>query len=182
MPFDDHIQQAVMHALTAIPAADTPEIYAISFLVYDEDDDPQRPTLTIGYNTESQVESILGDTTGHCPDPLEARWNYAYWLQNELAVICDSTRDPEGAAQRAQWIQATARFHEHPEQVTTRFVQGCVRLVHSFQEVGLIERAVGHRVPVLIHELEYYDQIAKQTQAANPAGLADDFVNWVRDQ
>jgi hypothetical protein len=37
-------------------------------------------------------------------------------------------------------------------------------------------------VPVLIHELEYYEQIARQTEAANPPGLADDFAAWVRDQ
>jgi hypothetical protein len=183
MPFDDYLQHAVTCALTAIPTADTAGIYAISFLIYDEDDDPLRPTLTIGYNTEAQVERVLNNPTDrHAPDPAEARWNYAYWLQNELAVIGDSTNDPEGAAQRAEWIGATPRFRDHPEQVTARFVRGCVRLAHSFHEVGLIKRTVGRPVPVLIHELEYYDQIAEQTQAANPAGLADDFVNWVRAQ
>lgn len=35
---------------------------------------------------------------------------------------------------------------------------------------------------MLIHELEYYDQIATQTEAANPPGLADDFITWVRGQ
>ena len=171
-----------MQALKAIPAADAPDIYALSFFIYDEDDDPRKPTITIGYNTESQVKRVLDHAAGRDPDPAEARWNYAYWLQNELAVIGDSNRDPEGAAQRAQWIQATPRFHEHPELITARFVTACVRMTHSLHEVGLIERAVGHPVPVLIHELEYYEQIAKQTEAANPPGLAADFANWVRDQ
>jgi hypothetical protein len=172
MSFQDHFQQAAARALAAIPAADAAGIYAISFLIYDEDDDPVRPTLTIGYNTEAQVEYVLSNAADrHAPDPAEARWNYAYWLQNELAVIGDSIRDPEGAAQRAEWIQATPSFCDHPEQVTARFVRGCVRLVHSFHEVGLIKRAVGRPVPVLIHELEYHDQIADQTRVANPAGL-----------
>ena len=182
MSFDDHIVRAVRSALAAVPAVDSPEIYAISFLVYDEDDDPERPTLMIGYNTESQVRRVLENAGGRGPDPAEARWNYAYWLQNELGVVCDSIRDSEGATHRTQWIQDNPRLQDHPEQVTARFVRGCVRMVRSFHEVGLIERAVGHRVPVLIHELEYYDEIAEQTRAANPAGLADDFVAWVHDQ
>jgi hypothetical protein len=181
MSFGDHLQHAVTKALTAIPAADAPDIYAISFFIYDEDDDPQRPTLTVGYNTESQVKRVLDHATGRYPDPAEARWNYAYWLQNELTIIGDSSRDPAGAALRTQWIKDTPKFHEDHGQITTRFVKGCVRLTHSLQEVGLIERAIGHRVPVLIHELEYYEQIAKQTEAANPPRLADDFAAWVRD-
>lgn len=168
-------------ALTAIPAADAPDIYAISFFIYDEDDDPRRPTLTVGYNTESQVIQVLNQGTARYPDPAEARWNYAYWLQNELAVIGDSSRHPEGTTLRTQWITDTPEFREHPERIA-RFVRDCVRLPRSFQEVGLIERAIGHPAPVLIHELEYYDQIATQTEAANPPGLADDFITWVRSQ
>lgn len=186
MSFGDHVQRATMQALKAIPAADAPDIYALSFFIYDEDDEPQQPTLAVGYNTESQVKHVLDNVKDRggrrYPDPAEARWNYAYWLQNELAVIGDSNRDPEGAAQRAQWIQATPRFHGHPELITARFVIACVRMAHSLHEVGLIERAVGHPVPVLIHELEYYEQIAKQIEAANPPGLADGFASWVRHQ
>jgi hypothetical protein len=37
----------------------------------------------------------------------------------------------------------------------------------------------GRPIPVLIHELEYYPQIARQTERANPPGLAADFARWV---
>lgn len=181
MPLDDHLVRSVREALAAIPAADAPDIYAISFFIYDEDDDPQKPTITIGYNTESQVKRVL-DPAGRDPDPAEARWNYAWWLQNKLAVIGDSSSDPDGAAQLTQWINGTPELRDHPERITTRIVGGCVRLARSIQEVGLIDRAIGHQVPVLIHELEYYEQIARQTEAANPSGLADDFTAWVRNQ
>ena len=40
MPFGDHLHRAVMQALKAIPAADAPGIYALSFFIYDEDDEP----------------------------------------------------------------------------------------------------------------------------------------------
>lgn len=33
---------------------------------------------------------------------------------------------------------------------------------------------------MILHELEYYEGIARRTEAANPPGLADDFTAWVR--
>ncbi|MEV7438623.1 hypothetical protein [Streptomyces griseoviridis] len=36
-------------------------------------------------------------------------------------------------------------------------------------------------MPVIVHELEYYEAIARQTEAANPPGLADEFTSWVRN-
>lgn len=184
--FGAHVHRAVMQALKTIPTADAPGIYALSFFIYDQVGAPQQPALTIGYNTEYQVKLVLGDTSDpggrRCTDPAQARWDYAYWLQNELAVIGDSNHDPEGAAQRARWIQDTPRFRGHPELVTARFVVGCVRMAHSLHEVGLIERAVGRPVPVLIHGLEDQEQTVRQTEAANPPGFADDFAAWARRQ
>jgi hypothetical protein len=195
MTFEDHMEQIASKALSSLPAAQTPDIYAISFFIYDEDDDPQRPTLTIGYNTQSQVQQVLDNATGQYPDPTEARWNFAYWIQNELAVVGDSVRDPDGAVQRTEWIKELGLQYDEPEdsthtpeicdqheQITARFVEACVRLASSLHTSGLIERTLGHRVPVLVHELEYYEQIAHQAEAANPPGLADDFAAWVRDQ
>jgi hypothetical protein len=34
---------------------------------------------------------------------------------------------------------------------------------------------------VIIHELEYYNGIARRTEAANPPGLANEFTDWVRN-
>jgi len=38
---------------------------------------------------------------------------------------------------------------------------------------------LGRAIPVLIHQLEYYDEIAEQNLRANPHGLADDFARWI---
>lgn len=43
-----------------------------------------------------------------------------------------------------------------------------------------MERLFGAPLPILIHELEYYDAIAEQTERANPPGVADAFARWVR--
>ena len=41
--------------------------------------------VTLGYNTERQVRSEL--SKGEAFDEAEARWNYAFWLQNDPLVF-----------------------------------------------------------------------------------------------
>lgn len=53
------------------------DIYAFSIFLQDIDDNPLQPVIVFGYNTERQFERSLNET-----DELEARWNYAFWLQN----------------------------------------------------------------------------------------------------
>ena len=139
----------------------------VSLLVYDEDDDPLMPTVTVSYNTETQVRTFDED---------EARWNYAFWLHEELALVADSAEDPDGAELRDAWIADGARA----EQVTEDFVDLVVRVVQRLHEEGVIERVFERPIPVLVHELEYYEEIAEQNERANPAGLVADFTDWVR--
>jgi hypothetical protein len=206
MTFQDHLLQVATQAVTSISASAAHDVYVVSFLVYDEDDDPRRPTLTIGYNTQTQVQQVLAAQPGSellpagAPtDEAEARWNYAFWLQNELVVIGDSTRDPVGAQLRDQWINDSGLWFDEPEaapvdapdawdavepmadQITQRFVQACVQLANQLHADGLIQKSLGRSVPALVHEVEYYDAIADQAEAANPPGVAADFVAWVRN-
>jgi len=46
-----------------------------------------------------------------------------------------------------------------------------------------IRRIFGRTLPVLIHELEYYEEIAAQNLRANPSGaVPDGFVRWCRGE
>jgi len=191
MTFTDHLERLAAEAISAIPAAEAPDVYALSFFIDNEDDDPRRPVLTVGYNTDTQV----GRTLHNASDPAEARWNYAFWLQNELTVVGDGNSDPAGAAARDEWIRGLGLWYEEPvdaadwvssvgalaAEIEGRFNQACCQLVRSLHATGFIERHLGRPVPVLIHELEYYEGIARRTENANPTGLADDFIAWVRN-
>lgn len=66
-------------------------------------------------------------------------------------------------------------------QIEAQFNQACVRLARHLHDSDAIEGAIGRRVPVIVHELEYYEGIARRTEAANAPGLADDFTAWVRN-
>ncbi|MFF7047888.1 hypothetical protein ACFY94_05875 [Streptomyces griseorubiginosus] len=189
--FHDHLQHLVERALASIPAADAGDIYALSFLIANEDDDPRQPTLTVGCNTEAQARRSIQDAS----DEAEARWNYAFWIQNELTVVGDLTSDPAGAAARQKWLTELGLWYDEPTdladwdsvigplaaRIESHFTQTCGQLARTLHTTGVIERSVGRTVPVIVHELEYYEAIAWQTEAANPPGVADEFTSWVRN-
>ncbi|MFF0163702.1 hypothetical protein ACFYRY_40225 [Streptomyces sp. NPDC005263] len=54
-------------------------------------------------------------------------------------------------------------------------------LARHLHDAGVFEGAIGKPVPVVLHELDYYDGIARRTEAANPLGLADAVTAWVRN-
>jgi hypothetical protein len=176
----DYIYTRVRKALDSISSEERHEIYVVSLFVYDEDDDPRRPTLTVGFNTESNVAAAPG-----AEDEREARWNYAFYLQNELDVLFDATRDPGGAALLRRAIEDMGYWFPGEDDVATEvttpwFVANAVFAARRLQDDGDIARIFGRSIPVLVHEVEYYDAIAMQALAANPPGVADEFIAWVR--
>ena len=164
-------------------------MYVVSLLVQDKDDDPRQPTLTVGHNTERRVVECT-PSRGQKPkwaiasDASEARWNYAFWLQNALAVVCDSALDQEGAKLVERWARdrgcrytdedAKREFNatlQQGERLTQEFVELVVALVADLHRAGELARQLPRQVPVLIHELEYYDAVADQNARANPPEL-----------
>jgi hypothetical protein len=187
--FEEHAYGAVAAALEAVPASKAQDVYVVSLLVYDEEDDPRLPTLTVGTNTEERVRERLGRDP-----PGWVRWNYAYWLQDDLFVVGSSETDSHGARLRRAWIDGLGLWYSDADerrdfdaagelgaQITDHFVELSIRLVQRLHATGLIERVFGRPIPVLIHELEYYPQIAEQNERANPPGLTAEFTRWVLD-
>jgi hypothetical protein len=193
MDLTSYLDERVTAALAAVPSAERPDVYAVSLYVYDEDDEPEQPTLTVGTNTERQVQLALAGESGGWGSPTdeaEARWNYAFWQQNQLAVLCNSLDDPDGDELRNEWIAANgwavdwdaADADDKAEKITRGFVEVCVQLAQRLHETGELERLFGRPIPVIVHELEYYDEIAEQNLRANPPGVADGLVDWIRSQ
>ena len=146
------------------------------------------PTATVGYNTEASVTAATGDAS----DEAEARWNYAFWLQNTVRVVADPEQDPEGKALCETWIadlgfaytdeDEEADFDAAMEKgggITAAFVEVLVATVQRLHADAVITEIFGRPIPVLIHELEYYDEIVDQNRRANPGGLVDGLADWV---
>lgn len=120
MTLREHLRARIVAALDTIPASDRHDLYVVSLYVYDHEDDPRRPTITVDYNTERQVAACTPAPGQEPKWPIasnadEARWNYAFWLQNALAVVCDGVRDPEGAERVRAWAKAAGFWYSDEE-------------------------------------------------------------------
>jgi hypothetical protein len=165
------------------------DIYVISLYISNSEDDPRRPVITLGYNTMEQYDSALSEAS----DNEEAKWNYAYWLQNEELIIGDNWGENlEDGEKISQWIKENYLYYSDEEEdedfdkalklgdeITGRFVELCVEVVKELHEEGIIEQKFGKALPLIIHELEYYDLIAEQNKGANPEEVIKEFTDWI---
>lgn len=163
------------------------DIYALSLFVYDDNDNPCKPTVTLGYNTESCVADIA-----FAEDDAEARWNYAYWLQNEF--FCFGSGNT--AADVKNWImqngfpyyedndpiwQGSGRYDEADrisKIITKAFVSLLVEIVQEIHSQKILTEKFGKELPIIIHELEYYEEIAEQNIKANGDILDREFIDF----
>lgn len=145
------------------------DIYAISLYVNDEEDDPLRPTVMLGYNTEKQVMERVQDAS----DEQEARWNYAFWLQNE--ELYWGVGESEEYVKK--WISEN-NLMDREDEVTEAFIKLLIDIVRDIHALGILRDKFGKEIPILIHELEYYDKIGEQNIQANGAELVRDFAEF----
>lgn len=166
----EKLKELMIESINSIQEND---IYAFSIFLQDMDDDPLQPVIVFGYNTERQFEGSLNET-----DELEARWNFAFWLQNSEFVF--------GENDTAWVVEQWMKLHnfigltddEIDEVVTPTFVKEIIEVVRDIHDEGIIKDKFGRELPILIHELEYYDEIAKQNQEANGQYLPEGFVEF----
>ena len=76
---------------------------------------------------------------------------------------------------------------EEPEEslyegITEAFIQVLIEVVKELHESNFIKEQFGREIPVLIHELEFYEEIAMQNLKANPSEVVEEFVAFCREQ
>lgn len=128
------------------------DVYVLS--IYFEDNEANgTSSFYLGYNTEKAASGYNSDD--------EARWNYAFWLQNEKKLFGDDN------------------------DVYVRYIESCGSLavlanaVKQLHKSGIITELFGHELPVIIHELEYYPEIAEYNLKANGKKLVPkEFVDF----
>ena len=142
-------------------------IYALSLYVYNEEDDPGRPVAVLGYNTGEQAER----SASLASDQQEARWNYAFWLQNE--ELCWGRGDTAGEVRR--WI-AGLGTEAGEEEIAGAFRELLIQVVKDLHATGLLKNHARTELPILIHGLEYDRETARQNLEANGETLDRDFL------
>ena len=179
----EHIIKGWNASVDSIDANTLDDIYSFSFYVCNDEDDPRSPTLTIGFNTNSHLKSEINNASNEN----EAKWNYAFWLQNEIAVI-GTDGDSEGKSLINQWIldlglnytdeeedQDFDSCLEKGERITENFIRALIEIVREIHDQKSLSK------PIIIHELEYYDQIRDQNIEANGAERVKEFSNWINE-
>jgi uncharacterized protein YwqG len=189
--FEAYIYDTFAGEIQSWNAETCADIYAISFFIYDNEEDPRQPQVHLSYNTLSEWKE--GCKRGR--DRREVKWNFAFWPQEFKAIIPNFHReggnivvDIEGDDLRTAWLAFEGfggsddeLYGDHSPPVTLAFVAVCVRVARRLHENGVITGAFGRTIPILVHELEYYDAIVEQTREANPSGATDEFERWNYD-
>jgi hypothetical protein len=193
--FEKFAYDQICDALATIDAQSTADIYVLSFYIYDVNDDPRRPVLQFGYNTRARLAECTpaDDELPGWPvasNAQEAKWNFAFWLQNELTSVGETGSEGERLLEAA--LKAKALWYSDEDEetdfdgcdkfargITDYFVDASVRIARALHASGVIEQRFSIAIPIVVHELEYYDQIGLQTRLANPPGIAQEFEDWI---
>ncbi|VAW86067.1 hypothetical protein MNBD_GAMMA16-1683 [hydrothermal vent metagenome] len=179
------------NAITEINDDATKDIYAVSFWYFEEDDDLRFPTILVSYNTNANYkEQILKASNNK-----EAKWNYAYWLQDFIGQI--GGREDELLK---NWFKSTPYFYSENEnekmfenneifekiieqgsEFCEDFIEEIILLTKRLFSEKVILNKFGKNIPILVHELEYGDGSTDLTLNSNPKGVADEFIEWVQN-
>lgn len=196
--YEDYAYKRAREGILAIEDKTAADIYALSFYYSFDDDDPRKAILSVGYNTNARWRACTPAPGQQLRWPIasdsdEAKWNYAFWLQDkgEACRIGGASAD---ASARKEWIQSLGlwwtdeqqeedfdRTVELGDKVGEHFASLCIAVAKRLHDKGVIDKKFGRPVPILVHELEYHDGVAAATHRANPPGLAAEFEKWIEE-
>ena len=187
---DEYLQQIeeeiYQKAVDAIASWNEPDIYVVSFYFWEDEQNPCKPRLSIGFNTESHYREVSEGMERE--DYLfDYRWNFAWWLQNDDAVQYGCA--PQSAELIRKWVMTCGVIYfDHDEWpdieedsdewdkykvMEDAFNDMLVRVVQRIHKEGILTSHFGKELPIIIHELEYYDEPLKINLAANGPELIE---------
>ena len=144
------------------------DIYAISFYIDIDENDYPDTLLYFGYNTASQYKSEL------CKDFDDnmVRWDYNFWLQNELFCFGE-----DGTTNQLIKIWIKQQKIDKKE-VIGMLVEHIIYAIYEIHKCKIIENHFGKEFPIIIHTKEYHKNIAKINIEANGKYIDNDFIKY----
>jgi hypothetical protein len=159
------------------------DVYAVSLYLEYYNDNLYEPNVILSYNTNENVKNVVSEGV----DELEARWNYAYWLQDDLYVFGEN----ETKEHVKEWfINNGYEYLTYDEyysrdvdeelicEIDDKIKNELIEVVKKLHETNFIKEQFGKEIPVLIHELEYYDEILEINKKANPSYVIEEFSKF----
>lgn len=165
--------------LNTIKTFDDSSIYALSLYFEAYEGEDSIPNVYLSYNTESEINQ----------DPKsEERWNYAYWLQNEIPIILED----EIKLEVLSWLKKKKvkdigfeeePIYDHKSNYIGKGPNGLLELLDLFVEIikdlhqsGALKSQFNKEIPVILHDLEYPWYYIEATKKANPNTTTVDFL------
>ncbi|MCG8346253.1 MAG: hypothetical protein MI924_00550 [Chloroflexales bacterium] len=197
--FEDYIYQTFAEAIRSWEAAE--HIYALAFLILNEDDDFPQPTVRLLHNTYTQWQAAspqLPDGSDnqwpHASDSNEAKWNQPFWLHAVHASIGTSfdPLDTKGILLRRRWIEFHQLWYDDAltqtnldreidigGHICTLFDELCVRVAWRLHLA--IQETCGRDLPIIFFDRESLGPEAiSLTKRANPQDLIREFVDYIK--
>lgn len=166
------------------------DVYVLSFCFSCDNDDDRYPKITLGYNTNSNYSeeaSMAGSKE-------EAKWDYAYWLQNELETI-----GGKEDALLQKWFEKAPYFYSEEENEKAMeddedlfekilkkgdkfkkdFINETIAIAKQLFDNKVVEKVFGKNIPIIIHDEEYSEDIVKWTKKANTGKLIKGFLEYI---
>lgn len=166
------------------------DVYVISFLKGNEDDDPRYPYVIVDYNTISNCKSQISKASSEG----EAKWNYAFWLENDLLTI-GGENDSDlkelfkslnlfygGDNSYDDLLDEDLEDDEKDDRMQELFMDIVMDISNRLHKDGIIKEKFGKEIPVIIHELEYYELPMSWTRKGNPKELISEFEEWYKTE
>ncbi len=176
-------------AISGIDKEKANDIYALSFYI---ENGSWMPSITIGYNTNEQVKLMVEKASSLS----EARWNYAFWIQNDLCVFGEEGSGFSSSASidamKSEFSKEIKEYNTGEKQndwsacddaaaeIANRTWNIAAEVAAELHQSNLIVEKFNRPIPIIVHETEYYQKIADINKIANPNGEADEFfVEWM---
>ena len=165
------------------------DIYALSLCYTNDDDDLRFPKIIFSYNTLSNVK----EESYNAASKEDAKWNFDYWLQDEIEVIGGKTDK-----QLAQWFAKTPFFYSDEENTRAieededlydkilkkgdkfnkEFIKDIIALTKQLFDEGEVEKNFGRNIPIIIHKQDFEDTPILWTKKSNPNKLLKEFLEY----
>ena len=200
LEFKSLLRGRILEILNAWPAKDQ---YAIMFLIY-----PNEAHTYRGYSnlTEFQMlykcESDMGKHANPFSAPAdedEEHWNPAYWDMDLKQPVISYWEPNQYAEALIDWYEAAGvqriGYEDHTLDYDSemRYIgkgpNGLPELLSLIADIaaelqtdGVIEKKFGRRIPIILADLETAWYMIEATQAANPNGEADAYLQACKRQ
>ncbi len=147
------------------------DVYALTFVVDDSAIVSDREGL-MSFTVDCARESDCPATGKYS----EERWNYAYWSHENEAMLIDPWDEGEGWERYQRWLKATGLDAASQDERLLKMFDVASEVGLRLQKDTQIEKMFKNKIPIIIHDLEYWDAPENATKKANPKGEADVFL------